>query len=186
MFGSLTIDHIHWPCMCVCCHFSHVRGFATSWTVAPTRLLCPWNFPDKNTGMGCHALLQGIFPTQGSNPHLLCLLNWQVGSLPLVPHGKPIHWPYLGPKTVDWKMTSAVVIKKRYKSPRAQCETQTYHSWGESLQLWLLFCLLVSYPGNMDTDHSFPTSSSPYHYVSIFITFIGANFFGQCLSHSHW
>ena len=41
--------------------------------------------PGKNTGMGCHALLQGIFPTQGSNPHLLCLLNWQVGSLPLAP-----------------------------------------------------------------------------------------------------
>ena len=35
----------------------------------PTRLLCPWDSPDKNTGMGCHALLQGIFPTQGSNLH---------------------------------------------------------------------------------------------------------------------
>ena len=33
--------------------------------------------------MGCHALLQGIFPTQGSNQHLLCLLYWQAGSLPL-------------------------------------------------------------------------------------------------------
>ena len=39
--------------------------------------------------MGCHALLQGIFPTQGSNPRLLCLLHWQVGSLPLAPTGKP-------------------------------------------------------------------------------------------------
>ena len=37
----------------------------------------------KNTGVGCHALLQGIFPTQGSNLHLLHLLHWQVGSLPL-------------------------------------------------------------------------------------------------------
>ena len=37
---------------------------------------------------GSHALLQGIFPTQGSNPHLLCLLCWQVGSLPLAPPGK--------------------------------------------------------------------------------------------------
>ena len=44
----------------------------------------------KNTGLGCHALLQGIFPTQGSNPRLLCLLNWQVGSLPLVTPGKPL------------------------------------------------------------------------------------------------
>jgi len=30
---------------------------------SPTRLLCPWDFPDKNTGMGCHFLLQGIFLT---------------------------------------------------------------------------------------------------------------------------
>ena len=45
--------------------------------------------PDKNTGVGCHALLQGIFPTQGSNPHLLCLLHWQMGSLPLSPPEKP-------------------------------------------------------------------------------------------------
>ena len=36
-----------------------------------TRLLCPWDFPGKNTGVGCHFLLQWNFPTQGSNPHLL-------------------------------------------------------------------------------------------------------------------
>ena len=45
--------------------------------------------PGKNTGVGCHTLLQGIFPTQGSNPHLFCLLHWQGGSLPLAPLGKP-------------------------------------------------------------------------------------------------
>ena len=39
--------------------------------------------------MGCHFLLQGIFPTQGSNLRLLCLLHWQAASLPLVPPGKP-------------------------------------------------------------------------------------------------
>ena len=37
--------------------------------------------------MGCHFLLQGTFPIQGSNLHLLCLLLWQMGSLPLVPLG---------------------------------------------------------------------------------------------------
>ena len=36
----------------------------------PTRLLCPWNSPGKSTGVGCHFLLQGIFPTQRSNPGL--------------------------------------------------------------------------------------------------------------------
>ena len=49
----------------------------------PTRLLCPWDFPGKNTGVGCHALLQGISPTQGSSPSLLYLLHWQADSLPL-------------------------------------------------------------------------------------------------------
>ena len=39
--------------------------------------------------MGCHALLQGIFPAQGSKLRLYCLLHWQAGSLPLVPPGKP-------------------------------------------------------------------------------------------------
>ena len=39
--------------------------------------------------MGCHSLLQGVFPTQRSNQHLLCLLHWQVGSLPLAPPRKP-------------------------------------------------------------------------------------------------
>ena len=48
-----------------------------------------WNFPSNNTGVVCHFLLQEIFPNQGSSLHLLCLLPWQVDSLPLVPPGKP-------------------------------------------------------------------------------------------------
>ena len=36
----------------------------------PKRLLCPWDFPGENTGVGCHFLLQEIFPTRGSNPGL--------------------------------------------------------------------------------------------------------------------
>ena len=43
----------------------------------------------KNTGVGCHALLQGIFPTQGWNLRPLCLLHWQTSSLSLAPSGKP-------------------------------------------------------------------------------------------------
>ena len=43
----------------------------------------------KNSGVGCHALLQGIFPTQGSNSCLSCLLYWQAGSLLSEPPGKP-------------------------------------------------------------------------------------------------
>ena len=51
----------------------------------PTRLLCPRDSPGKNTGVGCYALLQGIFPTQGLNLHLLSLLDWQTDSLSLAP-----------------------------------------------------------------------------------------------------
>ena len=51
----------------------------------PPRLLCPWDSPGNYTGVGCHALLQGIFPTLGLNLALLCLLDCQVGSLPLAP-----------------------------------------------------------------------------------------------------
>ena len=48
-------------------------------------------FPGKNTRVGCHVLLQEIFLTQGSNPHLLCFLHWQEGSLPLVPTGHSLN-----------------------------------------------------------------------------------------------
>ena len=43
----------------------------------PARQLCPWDSPGKNTGVGCHFLLLGIFPAQGSNPHLSRLLHWR-------------------------------------------------------------------------------------------------------------
>ena len=59
---------------------SCVQLFVTLWTVA----LCPWDFPGRNTGVGCHFPVQGIFPTQGSNPGLP-----QVDSLPTEPPGKP-------------------------------------------------------------------------------------------------
>ena len=58
-------------CVCVCGNSSVVSdSLGPQWTVAP-RLLCPWNSLSENTGVGCYALLQGIFPTQGSNPGLL-------------------------------------------------------------------------------------------------------------------
>ena len=64
-------------------YFSCVQLLAALWTVA-SRSLCPCNSPGKNTGVGCHAILQVIFPTQGLNTCLLHLLYWQVGALPLV------------------------------------------------------------------------------------------------------
>ena len=54
----------------VCVH-SVVSDSLQTHGLYPARLLCSWDFPGKNTRMGCHFLLQEIFPTQGSNPHLL-------------------------------------------------------------------------------------------------------------------
>ena len=76
---GMSINDLKSVCLCVLSHFSHVQLFATLW------LLCPWNSLCKSTGVCCHALLQGIFPTQGSNPYPLLLLHWQAGSLPLAP-----------------------------------------------------------------------------------------------------
>ena len=56
---------------------------------SPARLLGPWDSPGKDAGVGCHALLPGIFPTQGLKLVLLSLLPWQAGFLPLAPPGKP-------------------------------------------------------------------------------------------------
>ena len=75
--------------VCVLSCFSSIWFFATPWTVAQSGLLCPWDFPGEYTGVCCHFLLQRIFLTQRSNPHLFCLLHWQENSLPLVPPGKP-------------------------------------------------------------------------------------------------
>ena len=75
----------------------------------PARLLCPWHSPGKNSSVGSHAFLQGIFLTQGSKPGLLhCrqvrhhLSHWGA-------HGRPqtavcccvsvtVHWPSVAPR----------------------------------------------------------------------------------------
>ena len=66
---------------------SVVSDFFQSQGLWPTRLLCLWNSPSKDTEVGCHFLLQGIFSTQGliepESPTL------QADSLPSEPPGKP-------------------------------------------------------------------------------------------------
>ena len=73
--------------ICCCCSVAKLcppllwrHGLQTA------RLLCPWDFSGKNTRVGCHFILQGIFPTQGLNS---CLLHWQAGSLALSQQGDP-------------------------------------------------------------------------------------------------
>ena len=84
---------------------------------------CPWYFPGKNTGVGCHFLLQGIFLIQGSNPHLLCLLHCRQNFY-LLGHGgspfimsiifvmrKPVNVTFIDCKRVSEKHNSKLVDK---------------------------------------------------------------------------
>ena len=64
---------------------SCLKLFVTLWTIAGQTTLST-GFSRQEYWGGCHALLQGIFTVQGSNPHLL---HWQADSLPLVTPGKP-------------------------------------------------------------------------------------------------
>ena len=77
-------------------------SFATAWTAALQALLS-MDFPGKHTGMGCHVLLQGIFPTQGQN---LLLLSPTVagGFFPTTPPGKPLGNRQLQPTTTNISM----------------------------------------------------------------------------------
>ena len=62
----------------------------------PTRLLCPWDSPEKSTGVGvAKATHSGDPPNSGIKPMSLCFLYWQVGSLPLNHQGSPIMHPHL-------------------------------------------------------------------------------------------
>ena len=63
-----------------------VQSLSHFWLFCDPRLLCSWDFPGKNTRVGRHFLLQGIFPAQGLNP---CLLHWQANSSPLSHLGSP-------------------------------------------------------------------------------------------------
>ena len=83
-------------CVCVCVNRSLGAGSLDTelWStlfwahgLKPTRAFCPWDFPGKNTGVGYHLFLHGLFPTQGSNSsHLLhrwILYHWATWAAPI-------------------------------------------------------------------------------------------------------
>ena len=99
-------------------HFSHVQ-FLQPYRLQPTRLRCPWDSPGKNTGAGCHAHFQGIFPTQEWNPHFLHLLHcmWALSCwAPGMPQGGERHlWSQLWSQTMGYNptrsLTSGVTLR---------------------------------------------------------------------------
>ena len=78
-------------CVCVCSVASVVSDSLQPMDSSLPGSSAHGDSPGKNTGVDYHALLQGIFLTQGLNPRLLCVQHWQAGSLPLAPPGKPIY-----------------------------------------------------------------------------------------------
>ena len=103
-------------CMCT----SRAQLFATPWTVACTKLLHPWDFLSKSTVVGCYFLLQGIFPTQGSNPGL--------------PHCRQTlyHLSHQGsPRILEWV---AIPFSRRSSQPRDW--TWVSHIVGRRFTVW--------------------------------------------------
>ena len=99
---------------CVLSCFSGVQVFVTPWTIVPQTPLFI-DSPGKNTGVGCSALLQGIFSTQKSNPHLFHLLHWRVGSLPLAP----------------WAHNTALILQMRKQTLQSwTMYSRTHSDWG--------------------------------------------------------
>ena len=85
----------------------------TSWPdgLQPARLLCPWDSPGRNTGVGCHSFLQGIFLTQELNPGLLHCM--QILCLPSFCNYLFIAWiwqsrPDMGPRHTEWHQPRAM------------------------------------------------------------------------------
>ena len=75
---------------------------------SPARLLCLWNSPGKNTGVGSHSLLQGIFSTQGSNPGLMhCRLILYCLSHQEGPSGAPGKSPLFSPFIINLSLSES-------------------------------------------------------------------------------
>ena len=136
-------------CACMLSHFSRVRLFQPH-GLQPIRLLCLWDSPGKNAGVGCHALLQGgpkaceIFLTQGLKPCLLGLLHRQAGSLSLASPGKPfwIRLKSFHPVMVfrDWCSGKRLTIS----SLKNQCVCIYYQfSWEKSTHLQIIIVYTI-------------------------------------------
>ena len=103
--------------------------FANPRTVAP-RHFCPWKFPGKNTGVGCHSLLHGIFSTQGSNP---CLLWVKVAKLcPTLCNSMD----YTVDGILQARILEWVAFPFSMKSSQSSNQTQVSHITGRFFTIW--------------------------------------------------
>ena len=111
----------------------------------PTRLLCPWNSPGKNTGVGSHSLLQGIFPTQGSNVgplhcrQILYHLSHQESPLFILRRVKIV----LDSPQINF---SLYTFNESIFMPLGKCIWLSQHTFVHSINIsWLCNYFLISY-----------------------------------------
>ena len=129
-----------------------------SYGLWPSRLLCPWDFPGRNAAVGCHFLLQGIFPTQGLNPRLLhlplCLLfyHWATRGAPL------------DTRFFTYKDTHNLFSPIKNNSLRPLC-TNVKVFWGLISNCGIIE-LKHAYISKRDTKKMFPINLMPI-YISI-------------------
>ena len=115
--------------------FSCLQLCATIWTAA-SRFLCPWDSPGKNTGVGCHAFLQGIFSTQESNlcSHVSGIGRW---IFYLQQHqGSPMNSSILQ-LLVTWKLRSGYCLHLD-----GICRLYFYHIRDVKLKMRICVCVL--------------------------------------------
>ena len=112
--------------------FSCVQFWASLWTIAHQAPLSMGISPGKNTGVGCHVLLQGIFPAQGLNPRLL---QWQVGSLPLVATWEALGLPQAPSKTGSYLRWSCYERSEETLNFLKRNNKRQRQSWGSRMTL---------------------------------------------------
>ena len=136
-------------CACSVASVSNSLQCPTLWTA---RLPCLWNSPCKDIGVGCHAFLQGIFPTQRSNPCLLFSAAFQADSLLLKKsesESRSVVSNSLGPYTVHGILQARIMewVAFSFSKGSSQTGDQTqvsciaggfFTSWAtrESLYCW--------------------------------------------------
>ena len=145
------------------CMLSHSVVYVLLWHhgLLAARLLSLWNSPGKNGGLGCHFLLQGIFPTQVSNPHLLHCLLLLLGK----PFGKPTHifgnLQMRNYRMTFWRVKISFYLKKSTEAQENEASEPLHNTSNSVLRLWLqaksvfktnyflnnawLFCIELSY-----------------------------------------
>ena len=103
----------------------------------PARRLCLWDFPGKNTGVDCHALLQGIFLTQGMNSHFFTSPALAGEFLTTVPPGKPPCKPKWEVQSVHVNFTKMLLFLL-YQPVWVKPQVQVGNYWGKKVKSELL------------------------------------------------